>query len=481
MVRVRFAPSPTGELHIGGARTALYNYLYALKQKGNFIIRIEDTDRERLVPGSLNRLLQGLKWLGLNWQEGPDIGGPYGPYIQSERLPIYKEQAQQLLNNNQAYYCFCSSQRLSELRQTQLEQKLPSRYDRTCLKLTKEIVQDNLNNKLPFTIRLKVPTGTTTLYDLIRGTVVFNNKEIDDQVLLKSDGYPTYHLANVVDDHLMAISHVIRGEEWLPSAPKHLLLYQAFAWQPPAFAHLPNVLNKQKAKLSKRKDGATVWLETYQTQGYLPAALVNFLTLLGWHPTNDQEIFNLKELSQLFSLDRVQKGGAIFDLDKLNWFNHLYLQKLSSSELDEKLQTHYQTLKQSGRPITSTLRLTEIIKDRLVKLNDVQSTNWFFSNDLSSALPIIVPNKSTPATTKKSLQLAQLSLNQTIAWTIEAIKTACQKNQEANKLSNMEFLWPARVAVTGLNKSPDFYTAAWALGKEEALKRLAWVEANMLL
>ncbi|MFZ5391399.1 MAG: glutamate--tRNA ligase [Patescibacteria group bacterium] len=481
MVRVRFAPSPTGELHIGGARTALYNYLFALKQGGDFIIRIEDTDQSRFVPGSLDRILQGLKWLGLSWQEGPDIGGSYGPYIQSDRLTIYKNQAQELIKQGQAYYCFCSPDRLNNLRLKQQAAKQPTGYDRTCLNLSSDQIEKKLKDNEPFTIRLKIPEGNTVFNDLIRGSITIDNKEIDDQVLLKSDGYPTYHLANVVDDHLMAISHVIRGEEWLPSTPKHLLLYKAFGWTPPQFAHLPNVLNKQKAKLSKRKDGETVWVQTYQAQGYLPEALANFLALLGWHPSDDRELYSLKDLTEIFSLDRVRTSGAIFDLDKLNWFNRHYLQQMTLEELDKKLQIFYEPLRQkNNNQRQDTKALSQIIRDRLDKLKDAESADWFFNNNLSDALPIVVSPKSSATIAKKSLNLAKQTLEKIDNWTTDDIREACQKIQADNNLSNLEFLWPARVAVTGLAKSPDFYTAAWALGKTETLTRLAWVEENML-
>ena len=275
MVRVRFAPSPTGELHLGSARTALYNYLFAKKNDGKFIMRLEDTDQERLVEGSLKRMLGGLAWLGLTWDEGPDIGGPYVPYIQSERLPIYKKQADELINQGGAYYCFCSAQRLEVLRRVQEAEKQITKYDRACLNLKPEEIKAKLEAKLPYIVRLKIPAGQTIFNDLIRGQIKVDNTSLDDSVLLKSDGFPTYHLANVVDDHLMEITHVIRGEEWLPSTPKHLLIYQGFGWSTPEFAHLPNVLNEKKTKLSKRKDGEAVWVQTYQAQGYLPEAMVN--------------------------------------------------------------------------------------------------------------------------------------------------------------------------------------------------------------
>src|SRR6185436_14441863 len=275
MTRVRFAPSPTGELHLGGARTALYNYLFARQTGGQFILRLEDTDQERYVAGSEQRLLDDLHWLGIDWDEGPDKKGAHGPYIQSQRLDIYKKHVVELLKNKQAYFCFCSRERLEELRANQQAAKQPSMYDRHCLANTDEQNNEFLRQKLPHVVRLHIPAGETTFTDGVHGQVTIKNTTIDDQVLLKSDGFPTYHLANVVDDHLMSITDVIRGEEWLPSTSKHVILYQAFGWPAPNWFHLPNVLNINKSKLSKRRDGDAVWLATYRAQGYLETALLN--------------------------------------------------------------------------------------------------------------------------------------------------------------------------------------------------------------
>jgi len=482
MIRVRFAPSPTGELHVGGARTALYNYLFAQKMGGSFIIRIEDTDRERFVPGSLDRLLQGLKWLGLAWQEGPDIGGPYGPYIQSERLAIYQQYAEKLIKHQAAYYCFCSTERLNQLRLKQQNNRQATRYDRACLNLNPLEIQKKLTAGEPHTIRLKVPTGQTTCSDLIRGQVTWQNQDIDDQVLIKSDGFPTYHLANVVDDHLMAISHVIRGEEWLPSLPKHLLLYQAFGWNPPLFAHLPNVLNQQGTKLSKRKDGAAVWVQTYQAEGYLPQALTNFLALLGWHPSDEREKFNLTELAKEFSIKRVQKSGAVFNLEKLRWFNHLYLQDLTIPELDNLLKNYY-PLATSNVLTHDTLRLSQILQERLTILKDASKlSTWFFKVDsLPLTKELLIPAGETEKTTKLALYLADQAAKLTADWTkpTELINHT-QQLQKNNALSNKQMLWPARVALTHLKQSPDFYTAAWALGKDQTIKRISQAQQIML-
>ncbi|MBI5733903.1 MAG: glutamate--tRNA ligase [Candidatus Kerfeldbacteria bacterium] len=478
-IRVRFAPSPTGELHVGGARTALYNYLFARAQDGQFIIRLEDTDQERYVPGSLDRLLSGLKWLGISWDEGPDKGGPYAPYIQSARLDLYKKYALQLINTQAAYYCFCSTERLTELRLKQQTSNEPSRYDRCCLNLTAEQIQTKLSAGENYTIRLLVPPGKTEFSDLIRGTIIIDNQTIDDQVLLKSDGYPTYHLANVVDDYLMQITHVIRGEEWLPSASKHILLYRALGWAAPEFAHLPNVLNKNRAKLSKRKDGAAVWVETYKEQGYLPEALVNFLALLGWHPTGDQELFTLDELIKQFSLTRVQKAGAIFDIDKLLWFNNAYIKKLPPAELDELLQPFYRQLTATlGRPAKNTLNLTTVLQTRLTTLGEVSSlATWFFKKDLNLTAGVLTPAQSHNDKTKLALRQTMEIIPTITDWNIANLQTVVTAVKEQSGLSNQEFLWPVRMALSGEKQSPDVYSLLWALGADESISRLQTARA----
>lgn len=474
MVRVRFAPSPTGELHVGSARTTLYNYLFAKQQKGQFIIRIEDTDQGRYVEGSLNRILSGLKWLGLNWDEGPDIGGPYGPYLQSERLDLYKKYADILINAGQAYYCFCSAERLDQLRAQQTTNKQPTKYDRCCLNLSPDEIQTKLQNQEPHVIRLKIPTGAITFDDLIRGQITVQGEDIDDQVLVKSDGYPTYHLANVVDDHLMEITHVIRGEEWLPSTPKHVLLYKAFGWAQPVFAHLPNVLNEQKSKLSKRKDGEKVWVQTYEQQGYLPEAMVNFLALMGWHPQDDQEIFSLSDLVDKFDINRVQKAGAIFSLQKLHWFNTWYIKNLSIDALDELLKPYYLSACKQTELNTDTTKLTTLLQSRLVLLSDaVKESDWYWvsSNDFDPKLLISKQGNATKSS--QALIAAESSLKELTSWEIEDIKACLLKLVNDGTFTKAELLWPTRVALTLSPVSPDVFDVAWALGQDETLKRLS--------
>ena len=340
-IRTRFAPSPTGMLHIGSIRTALFAYLFAKHNNGKFILRVEDTDRARFVEGAIEQVISSLNQFGLNYDEGVIIEngaignkGNFGPYLQSDRLPIYKEYTDKLIANGTAYHCFCDEKRLSELRKQQEAMKLAPMYDRKCRSLSKEEVQQNIDNGMRFVIRQAIPeNGQTTLHDLVYKEVVWENRLIDDQVLIKSDGFPTYFLAVVVDDHLMEISHVIRGEDWLPSTPKHLLLYKAFGWEAPVFAHLPNVLNANRTKLSKRQGDVSVG--DFLEKGYLEAALINFLALLGWNPKTDKEIFSLQELIEQFDFDKVNKAGAVFDTDKLDWINGLYIRAMETSELTD--------------------------------------------------------------------------------------------------------------------------------------------------
>ncbi|KAF0139529.1 MAG: glutamyl/glutaminyl-tRNA synthetase [Stygiobacter sp.] len=338
-VRVRFAPSPTGYLHVGGLRTALYNFLFARKNNGKFILRIEDTDRNRYVEGAVENLIASLKWCGLEYDEGPDKEGGFGPYMQSQRLDLYKKYADELIEKGHAYYCFCTPERLQVLKEEQAAQKLPqAKYDKHCLSLSKAEIDEKLASGIAHVVRLNViPNQKIVFNDIIRNRVEFDSSNVDDQVLIKGDGYPTYHVANVVDDHLMQISHVIRGEEWLSSTPKHVLLYDFFGWEKPIFAHLPLLLNPDRSKLSKRQGDVAV--EDYRAKGFLKEALVNFVALLGWNAGDDKEFYYMNELIESFSLERVNNSGAVFDLEKLNWINAEHLRKKSDLELLEMLKT----------------------------------------------------------------------------------------------------------------------------------------------
>ncbi|MFH1286865.1 MAG: glutamate--tRNA ligase [Candidatus Magasanikbacteria bacterium] len=350
MTKTRFAPSPTGFLHIGGLRTALFAYLHAKKSGGIFLLRIEDTDRERFVEGGMENILNSLSWAGITPDEGVVQNkngnivqkGEHGPYIQSERNDIYNEHIQKLLDSGHAYHCFCSRERLGEVREEQQKNKQPTLYDGHCRNMSENEVKERLEEQdVQHVIRLRIPEeGTTSFEDSIRGTVKFKNSLIDDQVLQKSDGFPTYHLANVVDDHLMEITHVIRGEEWLSSTPKHILLYQFFGWKVPTFAHLPLLINEQKQKLSKRHGDVSV--EDFKEAGYLPEALVNFVAFLGWNPGDEREIFTLSELTDEFDLSKVQKAAAVFNREKLNWVNKHYICQMEPDFLLEATKPFFQ-------------------------------------------------------------------------------------------------------------------------------------------
>ena len=339
---VRFAPSPTGFVHIGSLRTALYNYLFAKKTEGKYLLRVEDTDQTRLVEGALEGMLSAMSWAGINHTEGVMMDenhqvfqkGENGPYIQSQRLDIYRTYIQQLLDSGHAYYCFCSRERLDELREAQKAEGNTAKYDGHCKSLTKEQIEENLRNNVPHVVRLKLPENyDITFNDIVRGQVTVNTNDIDDQVLMKTDGFPTYHMAVIVDDHLMGVTHVIRGEEWLPSTPKHVYLAEAFGWEAPTFVHLPNILNQDRKKLSKRQGDVAV--EDFRRKGYLKEALVNYVALLGWSPDDNQEIFTMEELEHAFNLEKVSKSGGVFDVAKLNWMNNQYIKAHDLDELTE--------------------------------------------------------------------------------------------------------------------------------------------------
>ena len=377
MIRVRFAPSPTGYLHIGGLRTALYNYLFARHTGGTFILRIEDTDRTRIVPDAMENLIHTLQKLDITFDEGPIIGGNYGPYIQSERLDLYRKEAQKLLDGGFAYRCFCTPETLAQMRAEQQAKGEFVKYDRRCLNLTPAEIEAKLAKGEPYVLRLKMPeTRTFRFNDIIRGEVEMDSAQSDDQVLIKSDGYPTYHLASVVDDHYMDISYVIRGEEWLSSMPKHLWLYECFGWTPPQWVHLPLILNPDRTKLSKRMNDVAV--EDYLERGYLKEAIINFVALLGWHSADNREIFSLEELCQEFTLERVNKSGAIFDLNKLNWMNGWYLRNLPLDTIVERSKPYFE---KEHLAIPDSDKLTKIVataRERCTLLSDLVQYSKMF-------------------------------------------------------------------------------------------------------
>lgn len=472
-IRVRFAPSPTGYLHVGGLRTALYNFLFARKNNGKFILRIEDTDRNRYVEGAVENLINSLKWCGLDYDEGPDVGGNYGPYMQSQRIELYKKYAEELINKGHAYYCFCTQERLQSLREEQERQKLPQvKYDKHCLNLSKEEIITNLNENKPFVIRLNViPNQKIIFDDIIRGTVEFESNNIDDQILIKSDGYPTYHMANVVDDHLMEISHVIRGEEWLSSTPKHILLYEYLNWEKPNFAHLPLLLNPDRSKLSKRQGDVAV--EDYRAKGYLHQALVNFVALLGWNAGDDQEFYYMEELIEKFSLERVNKAGAVFDLKKLNWLNAEHLRKLDDKKLLSMLKdyiskTHYTYLNFDDDKL---LKIIESMKERVSFVHEfVDSCKYFYES------PKEYEQKSVEKNWKEDTHLHLLKLKNEIekleSPTKEDFENSFNKIVSDLNIGKSKLIHPLRLAVTGQSTGPGIFDILSILGKVEVVKRI---------
>lgn len=471
-VRVRFAPSPTGYLHVGGLRTALYNYLFARKHGGTFILRIEDTDRSRYVEGALENLIEVLTWAGLEYDEGPVKGGPCAPYIQSERPEIYRQHAQILLNAGKAYRCFCSSEQLEAKRREQEKRRIPSKYDRTCLNLKQSEIDDNLKKGIPFAVRMKIPDGRRIrFHDLIRENVEFLSDQLDDQVLLKSDGYPTYHLANVVDDHLMGITHIIRGEEWLSSVPKHILLYEYFGWEPPKFAHLPLLLNPDKTKLSKRQGDVAV--EEYRAKGYLKEALINFVALLGWNPGTEQELFSLKELVEQFSLERVSKAGAVFNIEKLKWLNFQHLRKKPDVEVLSALKQALAQSEFSGKDVRDDylLQVIRAMRERVSFVRDfLEKSPYFFQAPVHYEANVVKKRwtKDTPTQLKRlTEEFSRLENPQK-----EDYETALHKAAEALNSGHDKLIHAVRLAVSGRGAGPGLYDILFILGKEETIRRI---------
>ncbi len=472
MIRTRFAPSPTGFLHVGGLRTALYAYLFAKKNQGNFLLRIEDTDKTREVAGGTQNIINTLHWADMFFDEGPEIDGPYGPYTQSQRLELYQKHAQQLIAAGHAYYCFCSAERLDAVRQAQIAAKQPPAYDRLCRKLSPEEVQIKLATSEKQVIRMKVPlTGSITFHDIIRNDVSIGYNVVDDQVIIKSDGFPTYHLAVVVDDHYMHISHVIRGEEWLPSTPKHLLLYQYFGWQAPQFAHLPLLLNPDRSKLSKRQGDVAV--EDYRAKGYLKEALINFIAFLGWNPGDTREIFSLKELEQEFSLERVGSAGAVFNIEKLNWLNHQHIMRKSDEEVLSMVKP---LMEQAGWDIpddTYCLRIIKVLKERLVVLPDFITYGDYFFN-APSIFDETAVTKHWHHYTPEHIALFVERVKELTSWDVLSLEAALKATLEQTGIKMGALMAPLRITLTGFAQGVSVYELMEILGKTESLKRIAY-------
>lgn len=476
-VRVRFAPSPTGHLHIGGLRTALYNYLFARKHDGAFVLRIEDTDQSRYVETAEDNITNALQWTGLTYDEGPGVGGNHAPYRQSERAELYQAYADELVAEGAAYYAFDTEEEVDALREEGRAYDVDTRHEmRNSLTMSDEEVRALLDDGAEYVVRLKVPEqGTVRLEDEIRGTVSFDTEEIDDQVLLKSDGLPTYHLANIVDDHEMNISHVIRGEEWLASTPKHILMYDALGWEPPTFAHLPLIMSPNGGKLSKRDAnelGIPVFVNEYREEGYEPEGLVNYLALLGWNPGTEKELFSLDALVEAFSLDRVGASGVQFDLDKLRWVNEHYVRALSVDELVERARPYVEA---EGYEV-STDRLSDIcqlVQERVQVAPEVVTDNRYFFED---------PQEYEAAGVQKRWKEESADLLRKYADRLEAlddeafgpdtIETELRALADEEDVGAGAIIHPARLAVSGRSYGPGVFGLMATVGKDACLRRM---------
>jgi nondiscriminating glutamyl-tRNA synthetase len=481
MVRVRFAPSPTGYVHIGSLRTALYNYLFAKKNKGSYILRIEDTDQKRLVEDSMLNLIECLEKTGIAHDEGPTYingaliqKGEFGPYIQSERLEIYKKYLNELLDNKHAYYCFCSKERLEEVRENQRRENMTPKYDGHCRNLSKEEIDKRIAAGEEHVVRLKMPEDSIiSFYDEVRGDININSDEVDDQVLIKSDGFPTYHFAVVIDDHLMGITHVIRGEEWLPSTPKHVLLYDAFGWEKPTYVHLPNILNADKKKLSKRQGDVAV--EDFLAKGYLPEALINYIALLGWSPDVNEEIFSMKELIEHFDVKRVNKSGAVFDINKLNWMNGEYLRKLPTAELARlcapyMIETGYVTKHQLENDFGYFEKIVDAFAEKMDKLSDIKTEikNLFeYDGELTEEMKGMIQLDTTPVLAEEVAK----KIEKLEEFNPEELKRVFKEIQKEKGIKGKNLFMPARIIATRQMHGSDLMKIMSILGKEEVKRR----------
>jgi len=469
-VRVRFAPSPTGYLHVGGLRTALFNYLFARKEGGRFILRIEDTDQKRSIPGAVENLITTLTRTGVQHDEGPDVGGDYGPYIQSQRMEIYQEHIRKLLDTGHAYYCFCDEERLDRLREEQRKRKKPPMYDGRCRNLSQGEVDDNLARGVPSVIRLRYPQeGKTVFDDIVRGRVAIDNTQVDDQILIKSDGFPTYHFASVVDDHLMRITHIIRGEEWLSSVPKHIFLYESFGWEVPVFVHLPLLLNADRSKLSKRQGDVSV--ESYLEKGYLTEALLNFIALLGWHSADDREIYTLRELEEVFSLERINKAGAVFDLEKLNWMGGFYIRHLDVSYIADQARPFFE---EAGIDIGDHEKYLKVIataRDYVFNLSTIVEHARMFYDSLT----FTEEDRSFLGQEESKRILAYIieALGRQDRWSPEDLSLLVKEAIAHLGIKGKGFYFPLRLALFGSCHGPDIPTLVDILGSEESITRLS--------
>jgi len=475
-VRVRFAPSPTGSLHVGNIRTALFAWLLARHNSGSFILRIEDTDVARRVEGAVEEIMGNLRWLGLDWDEGPDTGGDYGPYVQSERLDLYQHAAQQLISQGDAYYCYCSPERLKEMRAEQVKRKQPPGYDRHCRNLPVEMWGEKAAEGIRPVIRFKTPLeGQTGFSDVVWGDVKFENSTLDDLILLKSDGYPTYNLANIVDDHAMEISHVIRAEEFISTTPHHLLLYKALGYEPPRFAHLPRVLGSDRSKLSKRHGAVSI--DEFRKHGYLPEAMVNFLALLGWSLDDKTEIMSRRELIENFSLERVSRTAAVFNREKLDWMNGVYIRDLSPEDfvrralhfLDEGLPAGVKR----PLPIDYVRKMMPLIQERAKTLAEVPDlTGFFFADRLDYETDLLIGKNMDEESATRALEVSLRRLSEIETFDEGSLEGLLRPLAVELELKTGQLFGTLRVAVTGLTAAPPLFQTMAVLGKERCLHRI---------
>lgn len=470
IARTRFAPSPTGYMHIGNLRTALYEYLIAKANKGQFILRIEDTDQKRYVEGATDIIYNTLKTVGMNWDEGPDIGGEYGPYVQSERLSLYQEYAHKLVELGGAHYCFCSKDEADE----QKDEEANIKFVDPCKNIPLEEAKNRVKNGEPFVIRQTInKKGKSIFNDVVYGDIEIDYDELDEGVLLKSDGFPTYNFANVVDDHLMKITHVVRGNEYISSTPKYNLIYEAFGWEPPIYVHVAQVMKDAHHKLSKRNGDAS--FQDLVAKGYLPEAILNYIALLGWNPGTEQEIFSLKELEEIFDANRLNKSPAIFDIQKLRWMNGCYIRNLSLEEFHKLACVEYDKFltKEIDR-----LELSRVLQPRIETLNDIKEVALFIETlpEYGEELFVNKKMKTDVEIARNSLKLAKPALEKLSLWTNESLFECLKNVAVENGLKNGQVLYPVRIALTGLETTPGGASEIAAiLGKEETLARLSKV------
>ena len=465
--RTRFAPSPTGYMHIGNLRTALYEYLIAKSEGGDFILRIEDTDQKRYVEGATDIIYQTLKRVGMNWDEGPDIGGNFGPYVQSERRAIYAEYAHKLVELGGAHYCFCAHKEEDE---NEDEPQTHAKLKDPCKLIPLEEAKRRIAAGEPFVVRQNInKKGTSVFHDVVYGDIEIDYDELDEGVLLKSDGLPTYNFANVIDDHLMQITHVVRGNEYISSTPKYNLIYEAFGWTPPIYVHVPQVMKDAQHKLSKRNGDAS--FQDLVAKGYLPEAVLNYIALLGWNPGNEQEIFSLQELEKCFSTERLNKSPAIFDINKLTWMNGCYIRNLSAEEFDAMARPYYEHIK---RPINAQA-LSAVLQPRIEVLNQIPAQIEFLQQVPAYDIALYENKKmkTTPEVAKHGLELALAALQGVNDWSNENLFNVLKETATANELKNGQILYPVRIALSGLETTPGGATElAVILGKDETLARI---------